>query len=77
MNRFLAILAFIGLLFAACEPTVEQPVNGGESNLIVNTSIIVVDAEGGEGEILYTISQPVEGVKVEVTTTSEWISDIM
>ena len=50
--------------------------NGCESNLIVNTSIIVVDAEGGEGEILYTISQPVEGVEVEVTTTSEWISDI-
>lgn len=60
----------------ACEPMTETPVGGDEDNLVVLTSVINIDAEGGVAEIPYTISQPTEGVTLEVTTSSEWITDI-
>ena len=58
----------------ACEPMTETPVGGDEDNLVVLTSVINIDAEGGEAEIPYTISQPTEGVTLEATTTSEWVT---
>lgn len=75
MKRLFAILSIIGLLLTSCEPTVGTP-STDESNLLVTTNILYFDAEGGNGEIEYTISQPVEGVALEVTTTNDWISNI-
>lgn len=75
MKRVLSILATIGLLLTACEPMVQEPTND-ESNLLISTPIVTIGAEGGIGEIIYTISQPTEGVEVEATTATEWIADI-
>ena len=75
MKRILSIFAILGMLLAACEPIVEAPTNN-ESNLLVSTNIVNMGAEGGIGEIIYTISQPTEGVELEASSTSEWISDI-
>ena len=74
MKRLFAILSLVGLLAMACEPMTETPVGGDEDNLVVLTTVINIDAEGGVAEIPYAISQPTEGVTLEATTTSEWVT---
>ena len=74
MKRLFAILSLVGLLAMACEPVAETPVGSDENSLTVLTSVVNVDADGGEAEIPYTISQPTEGVTLEATTTSEWVT---
>lgn len=63
------------MLLTSCEPVVDTP-STDESNLLVTTNILYFDAEGGNGEIEYTISQPTEGVALEATTSNDWISNI-
>lgn len=75
MKRLFAILSIIGLLLTSCEPIIETP-STDEDNLLVNTKILYFSAEGGNGEIEYTISQPTEGVALEATTSNDWISNI-
>ena len=78
MKRLFAILAFAGTLFTACEPATNTPEDNpqDESNFIVTTKTVELTAEGGEGVIEYTLSQPSEGLGIEVTNEAEWISDI-
>lgn len=75
MKRALSLLATLVLLLTACEPTTQGPADA-ESNLILSTTIVNMGAEGGIGEVPYTISQPTEGLEVEASSTTEWISDI-
>lgn len=63
------------MLLTSCEPMVDTP-STDESNLLVTTNILYFDAEGGNGEIEYSISQPTEGVALEATTSNDWISNI-
>ena len=79
MRIFLSLFAtIIATLLVACDVIIDTPTpdNGDEKNLLITESIINMGAEGGEAEIAYSISQPVEGLTVEATTSSEWISDI-
>lgn len=76
MKRFFAFFMLAATLFAACEPTIDSPGQGDEKNLLITESIINVAANGGQCEIRYTISQEVEGIELEATTTTEWISNI-
>lgn len=79
-HLFYALLA-LPLVFASCEellpnekpnkPVVKEPV-------LTLTSAATLEflAEGGEGEIAYTLENAVEGVEVEATSEAEWIADI-
>ena len=67
----------MAVLFASCgEPVNETPQPTAPHLLVDIEGIISIDAEGGEVEINYTIENPVEGLALEATSTSDWIGDI-
>ena len=74
------LFAVVALLLAACEglggtdnPTPGTPV----PHLSVGIEgIITLDEQGGDVTIPYTLSEPVEGLSLEATTTEDWIGNI-
>lgn len=77
LRRLYALLALVAVLFASCgEPVNETPQPTAPHLLVDIEGIISIDAEGGEVEINYTIENPVEGIALEATSTSDWIGDI-
>ena len=77
LRRLYALLALVAVLFASCgEPVNETPQPTAPHLLVDIEGIIGIDAEGGEVEINYTIENPVEGLALEATSTSDWIGDI-
>lgn len=67
----------MSMLFASCgEPVNETPQPTAPHLSVDIEGIISIDAEGGEVEINYTIENPVEGLVLEATSTSDWIGDI-
>ena len=78
MKRLYTLFALVAVLFASCEGTnVEPQSKPTEPHLSVDIEgIISVGAEGGDVEILYTITNPVEGVTLEATSENDWIGDI-
>ena len=77
LRRLYALLALVAVLFASCgEPVNETPQPTAPHLSVDIEGIISIDAEGGEVEINYTIENPVEGLALEATSTSDWIGDI-
>lgn len=77
LRRLYALLALVAVLFASCgEPVNETPQPTAPHLSVDIEGIISIDAEGGEMEINYTIENPVEGLALEATSTSDWIGDI-
>ena len=77
LRRLYALLTLVAVLFASCgEPVDETPQPTAPHLLVDIEGIISIDAEGGEVEINYTIENPVEGLALEATSTSDWIGDI-
>ena len=77
LRRLYAVLALVAVLFASCgEPVNETPQPTAPHLSVDIEGIISIDAEGGEVEINYTIENPVEGLALEATSTSDWIGDI-
>ena len=77
LRRLYALLALVAVLFASCgEPINETPQPTAPHLSVDIEGIISIDAEGGEVEINYTIENPVEGLVLEATSTSDWIGDI-
>lgn len=77
LRRLYALLALVVVLFASCgEPVNETPQPTAPHLSVDIEGIISIDAEGGEVEINYTIENPVEGLALEATSTSDWIGDI-
>lgn len=82
MKKFYFIFVALSLMFAACE----TPNNGNEPNddkrptapelVLMSDTVIEFDAEGGDGEIVYTLENAVEDVKLEATCDAAWITDI-
>ena len=74
------LFAVVTLLLASCEglggtdnPTPGTPV----PHLSVGIEgIITLDEQGGDVTIPYTLSEPVEGLSLEATTSEDWIGDI-
>ena len=75
MRRILLFAAFIATMLTSCDVQIETP-SSDESNFVVWTKLVDIAAEGGEGVIEYTISQPTEGLAISATTNDEWISNI-
>lgn len=66
-------LAICAMLIGACE---QGGVNDGRTLFeLKSTSLIRVNAEASESEVLYSITNPLEGATVTATADVEWISD--
>lgn len=82
MKNIFTLFTFAALLLSACELVTPPIVDGDgdnntdEKNLLITESVINVTAQGGEFAIVYSISQEVEGVELEASTPTKWISNI-
>ena len=65
------------MLFAACEEqAIERPESGVQHLTVGVDGIISMEAKGGDVSIPYTITEPVEGIALEVSTAQDWIGYI-
>ena len=77
MKRLYALFALMAMLFAACEEqAIERPESGVQHLTVGVDGIISMEAKGGDVSIPYTITEPVEGIALEVSTAQDWIGDI-
>lgn len=83
-NLFCLMLA-LPLVFASCEQLgldnkkpndPEQPEVKDPVLTLTSEDTLQFEAEGGNGEIAYTLENAVEGVNVTATSAAEWITDI-
>lgn len=78
MRRLFALLSLACLAFVACEPiepnTPNEPLT--PEITITPSGIVTMPAAGGSAELNYTIINPVEGVELEATADSEWITNL-
>ena len=73
-NLLFALLA-LPLVFAACEPTPGVDDNPVEAVLeLTSSQTMNFDAEGGEGVITYTLTNPVEGTELTATCEANWVT---
>lgn len=79
MRRLFALLSLAGVAFVACETSEpETPEQRPQTPEIAVTpsGIVTMPAAGGSAELNYTIINPVEGVELEATADSDWITNL-
>ena len=79
MKKIFTLFTFAALLLNACElvtPPIDENGGNDEKNLLITESVINVTAQGGEFGIVYSISQEVEGVELQASTPTEWITNL-
>ena len=79
MRKLFTLFTFAALLLNACElvtPPIDENGGNDEKNLLITESVINVTAQGGEFGIVYSISQEVEGVELQASTPTEWITNL-
>ncbi len=78
MKRILSFtMALCTLMFASCEQAGNTPDPETKSKLNrTSAAIMEFSAEGGNGEITYTIENPVNGVQVKAQCTADWIDGL-
>ena len=70
-------MALVAMLFVSCEEqAIERPEPGVQHLTVGVDGIISMEAKGGDVSIPYTITEPVEGIALEVSTAQDWIGDI-
>lgn len=78
MRKLFALMSVVALVLAACEttptPTPNEPIAPIIS--VTPSGIVNMPASGGDVELGYEIINPTEGVELEVTTDSEWITNL-
>ena len=72
------LFALVAVLLASCEEPAITPTPGTPvPHLSVGIEgIITMEAKGGDVAIPYTLTEPVEGIELEATTTNDWIGNI-
>ena len=72
------LFALVAVLLASCEEPAITPTPGTPApHLSVGVEgIITMEAKGGDVAIPYTLTEPVEGIELEATTTNDWIGNI-
>ena len=72
------LFALIAVLLASCEEPAITPTPGTPApHLSVGIEgIITIAAKGGDVAIPYTLTEPVESIELEATTTNDWIGNI-
>ena len=77
MKRLFSLMALVAMLFVSCEEqAIERPEPGVQHLTVGVDGIISMEAKGGDVSIPYTITEPVEGLALEVSTAQDWIGDI-
>lgn len=76
MRGISLLFASLALLLASCTETGEESQPTTPKLSVDIEGIIKVGAEGGDITINYSISNPVEGLELEVTTDEDWIGNI-
>ncbi|MBQ5710053.1 MAG: Omp28-related outer membrane protein [Alistipes sp.] len=76
MRGISLLFASLALLLASCTETGEESQPTTPKLSVDIEGIIKVGAEGGDITINYSISNPVEGLELEVTTGEDWIGNI-
>lgn len=76
MRKLLFVL--VAVLLTSCEEPAITPTPGTPApHLSVGIEgIITMEAKGGDVAIPYTLTEPVEGIELEATTTNDWIGNI-
>lgn len=76
-NLFYLLLA-LPLFFAGCteDEEVNKPVTKEVKLELTSEASLTFDAEGGNGEISYTLENIIEGVGLTATCEANWVSDI-
>lgn len=76
-NLFYALLA-LPLVFAACEEIAPEPEPEVKGPVLTLTSEATLnfEAAGGEGVIIYTLENAVEGTNIVPTCSAAWITDL-
>ena len=71
-------MLLLATALVACTPidNPEGPTEEVQRFHLTTEGIITMTAEGGNVDIAYIINNPIEGVKLTATTTTEWITDI-
>lgn len=79
MRKLFAILSVVALMFAACETTPTSTPNKPIAPIISVTpsGIVTMPAAGGDVELGYEVINPTEGAKLEATTDSDWITNLV
>ena len=77
MKRLFSLMALVAMLFVSCEEqAIERPEPGVQHLTVGVDGIISMETKGGDVSIPYTITEPVEGLALEVSTAQDWIGDI-
>ncbi len=76
MKRLFYLFCALPLLVVACEPNEEEPKVKTPVLALTSEATMEFAAEGGEGEITYTLQHAEEGVELTATTVAEWITDV-
>ena len=76
MRGISLLFASLALLLASCTEIGEESQPTTPKLSVDIEGIIKVGAEGGDITINYSISNPVEGLELEVTTDEDWIGNI-
>ena len=76
IKHLLYLLLALPLAFAACEKAPE--VDKVEPTLaLVSSPTLNFDANGGQAEISYTLTNPVEGTKLTATADADWVKAVV
>lgn len=76
MRRFLSIIAATLLIAVSCEKEAVGNINDSILTCTSSTELSF-SAEGGQGEVTFSIENPAKGYKVEATSSAEWVSNIV
>ena len=78
MRKLFALLCLVSLVCVACESDeAKTPVQTLTPEITITPSgIVTMPAAGGNVELSYSIINPVEGVELEATADSDWITDL-
>ncbi len=76
MRIFTLLVASLALLFASCQSTLPEPTPETQHLSLDVTGIVDIEASGGELRVGYTITDPVAGITLEVTSPESWIGEI-
>lgn len=78
MKRFFALFLSVGMIFSyACSEKNEEPVEPAAPLFnLTSEAAMEFTADGGAGEITYSLENPVSGTNVTATSKADWITDI-
>ena len=75
MRKFLSLLFLLLAAFVACEEQPNVEVKKPEL-VLLSSETMLFEAQGGSGEIAYSLKNGVDGKSVEASCDADWVTDI-